>query len=307
MIVIRPAVDDDRERIAALLNEGGDPGTAQVARDDSTHERFSRSLVASSGGDIVGYGSIFSRWLHPQRLRMEIHVMQDSAQSQVRDELFSHLTLCIPGSDTRELQANYWQSDLDAQAFWDAHGFSSLMRTRIGTLDPRLLVPEDLRMSYDRQQVQIVSGSEISSDRSLWNEVALLHEAIYRQNHAWSVPAPIDVELAKNLFLSPDDLFPDMMHIALDSGRPVAVASLRPSDREGHCELGWLGVHHEYAKDTGIVHHLLAACLIDARSRNWQIDVEIDEADPVLAPLIATWPLRDRKTWLTISRPQPSR
>jgi len=304
VVVIRPAVDGDRTHIAALLKDCGDAGTVQISHDDSSWERFSCSYVALNGDNIVGYGSIFSRWLHPRRLRMAIHVRPDSTQNQTNDALFDRLIAAIPHPDTRGLQASYWQSDDTAHAFWSTHGFSLLMRTHIGTLDPHLLTPGDLWVPSHQNSLQIISGDEIDRDGSLWNDIARLHEAIYRQNHAWNPPALIDEDLARELFLHPDDLLPEMMHIAFESERPVAVASLRPSEQPGHCELGWIGVHSEYAGETGLVHNLLAACLADAQRRGWVIDVEIDEADPILAPMITAWPLRDRKTWLTVSRPQ---
>lgn len=81
MVVIHSAAEEDWESLSVFLKANSDTAAIQIVPDNSTSERFSRSLVACSGDRIVGYGSVFSRWLHSQRLRMEMYTTQDSAQN----------------------------------------------------------------------------------------------------------------------------------------------------------------------------------------------------------------------------------
>jgi len=307
VIVTRPALDDDRESIATLLKWCDDVGDVSIARDNSTTERFRRSLVACQGDTIVAYGSIFSRPLHPARLRLQVFVSPGSRNNGIGQTLVESLIARIPENDGRDLQANYWQSDEASAGFWNRLGFAHLMRTRIGTLDPSSLPDADVYALP--AGVSIATGVELDSDRAIWGEIVLLHEAIYRRNHRWNPPAPIDLYQATDLFLQPADLIPDALFVALQDGLldavASAVASLRPGGRAGRCELGWIGARDPDLKAAKPVTDLLLhECFVYARARNWLIDIEADDADPVLSPLADAWPLQDRRTWMTVSHPR---
>ncbi len=300
MVVIRSVVDGDRAGIAALLKECGDASDSQIAPDDSSWERFSCSYVALNGDNIVGYGSIFSRWLHPQRLRIAIHVLPDSAQDQTNDALFNRLIAAIPNTDSRDLQASYWQSDEASADFWTRLGFSHLMRTRIGTLDPSSLPEEGIHGLPEG--VSIGTGAELMVDRGTWDQIALLHEKVYRRNHWWNPPAPIGLQQARDLYLQPADLIPDALFVALRDDGPVAVASLRPGRRPGHCELGWTGEREPQAIAHIMTDILITRCFDYAREQKWLIDIEADDADPILGAIADSHELTELRSILAVIR-----
>jgi GNAT superfamily N-acetyltransferase len=313
VLVVRAPVPADLDAIAALGREPGDG----VLPDVDASSNFRRSLVACSEGTVVAYGSIFSRPLHPARLRLDVFVSPDSRNHGIGRALVHQLVAKIPKTDMRDLQANYWQSDRSSAGFWDRLGFEHLMRTRIGTFDPWSLAEEPIQRVPEGVSIGI--GAELMSDRRMWDDIALLHETVYRRNHSWNPPAPIDLLQARDLFLHPADLIPDALFVALEFAGPEApphvaasavasaVASLRASSRAGRCELGWIGARDpEVTIATPIVNRLLQECFARARNRGWLIDIEADDADPILGPLADTLDLIDRKIFLAVTKARPA-
>jgi len=307
VLTVRAPVPADLDAIAAL---GREPGNG-VLPDVDASSSFRRSLMACSEGIVVAYGSIFSRSLHPVRLRLDVFVSPHSRNHGIGRTLVHQLVAKIPKTDVRDLQANYWQSDRSSAGFWDRLGFEHLMRTRIGTFDPSSLAEEPIQRLPEG--VSIGTGAELISDRSIWDGIALLHETVYRRNHWWNPPAPIDLHQARDLFLQPADLIPDALFVALEVAGPEAtphvaasaVASLRTSSGAGRCELGWIGARDPDLKATKpLTDVLLHECFAYARAHNWLIDIEADDADPVLSQLADGWPLQESKTWMTVSRPR---
>ncbi|MBA2468768.1 MAG: GNAT family N-acetyltransferase [Chloroflexia bacterium] len=264
--------------------------------------RFRRTFVAALHDQVVGIGVIFRNWLHPLRLTVDVVVAPDHRRTGIGTALLDRLVAAIPTGDARSLKAACWNDDEASEAFWRSHRFAPIMRTDIGTIDvTQACTVASAEIPADG--ITIVSGDQISQKDSLWDEIAQLHDRVYRANHEWSPPTPIDLPLARQVFLDPDDLIPEALVVALRDDRPFAMASLRALTSEGTCELGWAGGDPTSGQEGFRVARILVAhCLALARERGWAVGVEADQADPILQDVVKQWPLRDHRIWVNYGR-----
>ncbi|MBA3379821.1 MAG: GNAT family N-acetyltransferase [Chloroflexia bacterium] len=188
---------------------------------------------------LVGNGSISSYWLHPSRLPVEVVVTPANRHQGIGSALLKRLIGRIPAAASQPLKAACWSDGEAGAAFWRKHGVMPIKRTDIGTIDltSPALVPPPASMLPD--EITIYRGDEIAHEDSLWDDIAQLHERVYRANHDWSAVAAIDLATARQIFLDPDDIIPHALLVAIRDGRPFAMASLRSLTDAGSSELGW--------------------------------------------------------------------
>lgn len=273
--------------------------------DCNDPERFQRTLVAESRNQVSGVGAISCNWLHPARLTLDVFVAPDDRREGIGTALLDQLVAAIPSGDARSLKAAGWSDDEASVAFWRNHRFTPIMRTDIGTLDDTQ-ASSIATIEVIPDGIAIVSGEQIPLSDSLWDDIAHLHERIYRANHEWSPPRSIDLSLARRIFLDPDDLIPDVQLVAMRNGAPFAVASLRALTSDGACELGWAGGNPGSGEEGfRAARMLVARCLTLARERGWTVDFEADRSDPVLRGVVEEWSLTDHRIWVNYSRGEP--
>lgn len=271
--------------------------------DDPT--RFRRTLIVELEGQVVGIGAVSSNWLHPSRLTVDVVVASGFRRQGIGTTLLERLIDEVPTHDHRPLKAACWSDDEASVAFWRKHGFVPIMQTQIGTIDLANQASVIPFTAILPNWITIVSGNHLALDDSLWDEIAMLHERVYRASHGWSPVERIDLPLARRLFLDPDDLIPDALLVAMRDGRPFAMASLRALTDAGNCELGWAGgdpVSGEAGKQVADL--LVSQCLGLARERGWIVDVEADRSDPVLSRVVEAWPLMNCRAWVNHGRPR---
>jgi len=267
---------------------------------------WSRTLVAESGGDVVGVGTAREYWLHPARWRLAVHVRPGARRRGIGGALFDRLVAGLPMADPRPLQAATRENDADGVRFLGRRGFRLLMRTRLGALDPNDVVAADRAAWLAAEDRIAAAGYRVAAmpDLGAGIEAALaaLHAAIYRAGHGGNPPVPIDDDLARDLFLG-DDLIPDALFAAVAGGLPAGIASLRRGDDAGGFDLGWIGAgpgHAEHAGD--LCAALLGRCLDAARRRGWRLRVEVDEADAGVWRQLGGLPVAWEPDWVTWHR-----
>ena len=128
------------------------------------------------------------------------------------------------------------------------------------------------------------------------------HAAVYAQGHQWNPISTLTDAEARDLFLDPDEVMPDAMIVALQGEDLVAVSSLRRTADEAQVDLGWTGVLEDHAAQRDeLIHALVGKCLQHTVGTNWQVLVEVDEADTTLWQLSERLPLQPEPDWLTFA------
>lgn len=311
-VMIRGWTNDDRRSVEDLLTEGlgagwRDQPQSEVHGPERAAPRpVRRTLVAVDGGRVIGVGTLWENELHPSRWRVNLHVAPSHRGRGTGSRLLARLrSLRI---DDRPLQAGTSASDDDGCRFFARHGFQRLMRTRrglvpVGALDPSLAA--EIRAAHARlpeMGYEIAAWTALSDPTGVVLKLARLHAEIYQQGHGWDPVKPLSNDEASELFLAADDLLPDAMFVARLGNEPVAVASLRPHPSPDTVELGWVGVaarHRDQADDLTLA--LTGRCLEQAMRADWQVQVEVDEADTRLWSLVARLPTDLEPDWLTFA------
>ena len=318
-ITIRPWAARDAAAVDALLSsERGDDPTARLlfaahgaARDGSG--AFRRTLVAEIDRQIVAAATVWEYWLHPARWRLAVHVRPEYRRRGIGGVLFRRLLAAVASRGPRPWQAATSADDGAGLGFLARHGFRSLMRTKLGELDPAALGRtawgelEAAAAAVTEAGYRIVALPELPADLPLRPSLASLHAEVYRQTHRWNPPAELSEEDAEHLFLG-DDLIPGSLFVALAGDRPVGVASLRLGPSPGDRELGWIGVdggHRDRAAP--LTAGLLGRCLAQARAHRRRVRLEIDEANRHLWRLVEGLAVPWEPDWLTHARAAPSR
>lgn len=309
MIIIR-AWDDDAAAVDALLAAiwGSDPTLALFAAthgpDRDEPKSFRRSRCAVDGKSLVGVGTLWQNGLHPNAWRVTIHVAASWRRQGIGSGLFQALTALAP--EPKPLQSGTREADRAGCGFLAAHGFSPLMRTRRGIVAPADIPPDLIQELAEAETRVRAAGYEIvtlpeATRRGVGlNEVARLHVELYWNAHAWNRPRPVSEVEAEMMFLAPDDLVPEAMHLVLDGTTPVAVASLRPSAAPGEVELGWAGASMRAGNHAvDLASAALARCLLQATAEGLRPRFEADEGDAWWWRLVNRIPARLEDDWLT--------
>ena len=160
-----------------------DPALARIASihapsaDDG--DRYRHTVVATEDDRVVGGGTILGSALHPTRLFVVVIVGGSHRRRGVGTLLLERL---VELGDARPLIARVREHDDPGLAFLGAHGFELLMRNRVGVVDP-----QDRRVRAWEAGALRTGITLAPSDRAR-EEVARLHEAAYRREHASWAP-----------------------------------------------------------------------------------------------------------------------
>lgn len=262
-------------------------------------------VAARSGDQIVGAARTSRRWLHPQRWRLAIHVAPDWRRQGIGTDLLDAIIARIPGQD-RELQASIFSGNDAANALLRHAGFELLMTTRLGTLHVAEIPIawrercHRARHSLERQGLHV---DTLQAKPDLFQQTALFHERIYRDQHAWNPPRALTAADCDELFMDQIEFEPAMQFLVLNGEALCAVASLRYTQARHHLDFGWIGLVDVPPKYRMAVYRaLLGTCLDAAIRRNASISLEIDRVDPHLNAIIDELPVAWDDTWLMYRR-----
>lgn len=298
--------------LAAMFNHNPAEFTEPSVHGPSLDEpgRYRRTLVVETNDNLVGLGTIWEYWLHPARWRLAIHVRPGARQRGVGTSLLDQLVGLVPGQDQRPLQVALSADNTTGQRFLTRSGFSPLMRTRRGTVNPHLAhaaVQAECSAAIERltragYRIRMLSDGGTATRQI--GALADLHADIYRLGHAWNPIPSITGADARRLFMDENEIIPDAFAFGLLDDQPVAVASLRRGPTAGTLDLGWVGVTtpHWPLREAFTV-ALVGRCLASVAGRFADLTVEIDETDAPLRNLMGRVPVRWDADWLTFSRP----
>lgn len=307
-VQIRPWQPGDEAELLRTHDPEAEDARRVAGTPSTSPQSYRQSLVAVSGEDLVGIGTVWSAALHPDRLRLSVYVTPERRREGIGTRVVSHLIEGLPADETREVRMGFFADNEAAAGFARALSFEPLMQTALGTIAPEALDDVIAQTSVDASLpagTEVLSGATILNDPKLRSYVASLHGTIYHQHHQWSLPATLSVQEMDELFLAPDDVHPDALFVAMQHGVPLAVASLRPGKEAGHGELGWAGAAISLGEaGYGIVMHLVERSLRYAQAEGLDVIYEIDEADEFLARWRDRLGLEPERTWLTVRRPQ---
>lgn len=307
--LIRPWTEAGQRSVAEFLATlaASDPGISlQLAvhgPDQDPPLPFRRTLVAVDRNDIIGLGTLWENSLHPTRWRVTLHVRPAFWSRGPASALLAQLRALQP--ERRGLQTAMSALDEAGCEFFQQHGFTPLMRTRRGVLAP-YAIPAEFDLALARIEAtgyRVASLAELRSAPPA-NVLAWLHAELYRLGHQWDPVRPVETEEAIELFLDPAELLPEAMYLAFRGAQPVAVASLRRSGTPAQVDLGWAGALPEVATSAGdLVLALVGRSLHHATRENWDVLLEVDEADTRLWQLLEQLPLTLEPEWLTFAEP----
>lgn len=256
-------------------------------------------VVACKDTDIVGCSRMYRSWLHPLRWRIAIHVTPHQRRQVIGTSLFAESNRRLPGDTSRDVQASISATNAQAVAFLKASGFEPLMTTRIGVLKHDAVMKNSLR-SQIPDSIRIVT---LAQKPELCSNIAHVHDRVYRDQHLWNPPVPLNLAQKRDLFLDPNELMPEHQFIALYGETPVGVASLRRLPVANECDFGWIGVVD--LPDHLAIHvhaSLWSLCLTAAHISRLAIHFEIDLADRLSTLTSNELPIEWEPDWLTFHR-----
>jgi GNAT superfamily N-acetyltransferase len=252
---------------------------------------------ATVRGQVVGAAYLYRLGIHPTRWRLNIRVVPDERRQGIGTALFNSCLHDSSLQDGAEIQVALSSADGGELAFFRSLEFGTLMTTHLGTL-PWQDTPEALA---DNGPAEITT---LAQHPELREEVANVHERIYRSQHAWSPVGELTEQFKTSVFLDPDELVPEAQFIAMIEGHVVGVASLRAPFSIASPDLGWIGVIDALPDSTAHAIHaqLLDACLQFARMQKADISVEIDEADTKTLKAFQNLNVEWESEWLKLVR-----
>lgn len=263
-------IDERDERLLARLRLFGSVDVFQHPED----QQHLTTVVALRDDRVIGAARLYRLSIHPTRWRLAIFVESEYRRQGIGTALFNACRQDSHLHSNDEIQTSVSSSDEIDVAFLTSVGFTTLMTTYLGALTWDH-IPE---ANVTRHSADIVTLAALPELRQ---QVADIHEQIYRDQHSWSPVGNLTEGFKESVFLDADELLADAQLIALRDGQVVGISSLRAPFSTQSLELGWIGVIHNLPDSIkGEVHaQLLGACFQFARQQKSSIFVEIDESD----------------------------
>jgi predicted N-acetyltransferase YhbS len=267
--LIRPFEVADAEPVAQLLQTlwGHDPVRLSLYsihkdwRDLASRQHLIRlTLVAVVGGDIVGVGTLFESTYHPLMLNVVINVRPDRQRQGIGTALYRALR---EAADGRPWTVRLTLRDPAGTGFFARHGFSVLVRTMMGLLDPHEKPVREWMVSLPTAPEGFnIERLDPGTGKVPVEEIALFHAEIYRQFHLWNPPAEFSVERATALFCGEDRIEGSQLG-AFEGRKLVGAANLIRNPFDVSRQEAYL-VHVGVAERdvSGPLAHMLTAALI---------------------------------------------
>ncbi len=263
------------------------------------------AVAALSRDQVVAAARAYRTWLHPQRWRLAIFVSPDWRRRRIGADLLRALVGELP-ERAPELQAAVVATDTAAIGFLDHAGFVPVMTTRLGSLDVSTIPVVWRERCTNAQHLLERHGIRIDTLESrpeLFEDTALLHDMIYRDQHAWDQPRTTTPEDRIDLFMNDVEFDPAMQFLALKGNELCAPASLRHTQRLDRLDFGWIGTVDVLPKHRELLYRAFRGCCLDAAiRRNACIDIEIDHVVSIANAIVDEIPVRWDDAWLTYVR-----
>jgi GNAT superfamily N-acetyltransferase len=292
--VIRPYLEEDGVAVAALL-ESAWPGDATLASISAIHgpdldseDRWRRTLVYVRDDEIVGVGTLLATARHPSRYFVVVLVASDARRRGIGSMLLTNLTGL---GDGRPLLARVREIDKVGMAFLRARGFSVLVRSRVGVVDPN-----------DPQVRAWIAASPPSliEQGTPRDDLAIAHEAAYAAEHAhWSPTTRRSLEESLRIFCG-ESWLPATACAVRSEGRIAAVAGLHgPPLAPSAAELFLIA--GSATGNATALRAVVAAELDFAQSLGALVSIEADDANVELSQILDELPAAMEPTLLLLS------
>jgi GNAT superfamily N-acetyltransferase len=290
----RPYLERDAAAVAALLDSAW-PADATLASISAIHgpnldseDRWRRTLVLVRGDEILGVGTLLASARHPSRYFVVLFVSPDARRRGIGTKILGDL---IALGDDRPLLARIRETDPAGVAFLHARGFSPLMRSRVGFVDPQ--DPEVQEWIANTPPALI----ESSTPRE---EVAIAHEAAYAAEHAvWSPTTQRPLEESLQLFCG-DSWLPATARVVRKDGQIAAIAALHGPPLSPSTDELFL-IAGSAIDDAAALRAVVASELDLARSLGAIISIEADDANAELSGILDELPAEMEPTLLLLS------
>jgi N-acetylglutamate synthase-like GNAT family acetyltransferase len=262
--------------------------------DDSERAYFGlkaniNAWVALEQDRVIGFSALQSRFWHPQRNYLSVHVVPEFQGQGVGFALYKALNISSEPLQTATSQQS-------AIKFLERQGFREVMQTWSTAFDPNKIDLEPFRKASINTRASGIEIKTFSELPQLEDEIAFLHHQLYKQSHGFNSPLEATLEQAKKAYL--DDVIPEALFVALRNGEAIGVSSLR-GEGDSH-ELVWSGTIEDDTTTTlALVHHVLKFALehqIDS------ISGEFDSLDPHAMVVLEKLQVPYGNAWLTFQR-----
>ncbi len=281
--------------VGALLDSAwpGDPTLASISaihgpNPDDSEDRWRRTLVFVRDDEIVGVGTLLANARHPSRYFVVVVVASEARRRGVGSRLLADL---MGLGDGRPLLARVRETDTAGMAFLRARGFSVLLRSRVGVVDPQ--------DACVQAWIAATPPSLIESSTPR-DELAVAHEAAYAAEHAhWSPTTRRPLEESLRLFCG-ESWLPATARTVRSEGRIAAVAGLHgPPLAPSAAELFLIA--GSATGDATALRAVVAAELDLAQSLGAVISIEADDANAELSQILDELPVSMEPTLLLLS------
>ncbi|HEY0733489.1 MAG TPA: GNAT family N-acetyltransferase, partial [Herpetosiphonaceae bacterium] len=170
------------------------------------------TLVATVDGTLVGVGTLFESTIHPRMLFVTLNVAPGWQRRGIGSQIWAALEAL---GDERPWITKMTREDQPGMSFLHKRGFKPLVSTLTGLLDPAAPAVQ----AWIASLPQAVPGYGIINFEdapATWEEVALVHAAIYRRAHEWNPPIEESVDGALAHYCGPNVLLGSQLCVYRD-------------------------------------------------------------------------------------------
>jgi N-acetylglutamate synthase-like GNAT family acetyltransferase len=285
-VQIREATKDDLEGMQQVLE--------LVWLDNSEQAYFglksnTSAWVALEQDRVIGFSALQSRFWHPQRKYLSVHVLPEFQGQGIGFALYKKLKT----SNTPLQTATSQQTAIQ---FLERQGFREVMQTWNPVFDPRSINLEPFQNASTQTRAIGIEIKTFAELPQLEDEIAMLHHQLYVQSHSFNPPLDATLEQAKKAYL--DDVTPEALFVALQHGKAIGVSSLR-GEADSH-ELVWSNtIGGDTTTTLALVHHVLRFAL---EHQIKSITGEFDSLDPHAMVILETLQILRGNVWITFQR-----
>ncbi len=245
--------------------------------------------VALEQDRVIGFSALQSRFWHPQRTYVSVHVLPEFQGQGIGLALYKALKTSSEALQTATNQNT-------AIKFLERQGFKQVMRTWNPVFDPRSINIEPFQHASDQTRASGIETKTLAELPQLENELAAFHHQLYTQSHGFNPPLEATLEQARKAYLG--DVIPVSMFMALQNEKICGISSLR-GETDGY-ELVWSGtIGSDTTTTLALVFQVLKFAL---ENQIKTMTMEFDSLDPHAMVILEKLGVPYGQAWLTFQR-----